>query len=444
MNTNQVTMDTVPLNKFHLKLFAYCAGCPLVDGYVLGSVAISLSIMSTQIPMSPIMSGLIGTGSLLGMFFGGMFGGYITDLIGRKKMYVLDFALLSILGVLQFFISDPMQSFIIRILLGVGLGATFPIAGPYLSEFSPQKNRGTFVGALNAVWFIGYALSYVVCYLLLPVGVNNWRWMLVSGAVPSLLWLIFIFAMPESPRWLVSKGREEEANKILKQIGDNVVLPEEQEPEEKTAFLDIFRNGYGKWVFFAAAFWTLQIVPVFGLGTYLPTIMEKFGFAQENLQYLGSAIINCLYLIGLIPIFLYMDTAGRRPTLIWSFLICTAALLILGLISGRNMPFGVILILFVLFGASNTAGGAHQWVYPNELFPTHIRATAVGFITGVTRVLSAISTFFAPIVLSNFGLTATLYICAAVSAAGLLLSIVMAPETKNMNLTKAASLNKSI
>ena len=171
-----------------------------------------------------------------------------------------------------------------------------------MAEFSPKRHRGSLVGALNAFWYIGYACSFVVGYLLLPLGnETSWRWMLASSAVPGLLWLLSSYVMPESSRWLISKGREKEANDVLKLIGDNVILPEGQESEEKTAFLDIFRHGYGKWVFFVAAFWSLQVLPTFGIGTYIPMIMEGFGFTEGNIQYLGAAIMNAFYLLGLIP-----------------------------------------------------------------------------------------------------------------------------------------------
>lgn len=441
MSAKKVTIDEVALNKYHLKLIAYCSGCSIVAGYVVGAVAISLSTMSKQMPMTATMSGLVGTGTLIGMIFGSMIGGYITDKIGRKKMYVLDFLFMAIVNILQFFVASPIQAFALRLLLGIGVGVTFTIAGPYLAELSPQKNRGVIVSALNVLWYVGYAISNVVCYLLLATGDNCWRWMLLSGAVPCILWLIGIRKMPESPRWLAGHGRGSEVDAVLKKIGPNVIMPldEEQEQKQTSGFLEIFKNGNGKWIFFVAAFWSMQIISFFAVGTYLPTIIEQLGFGSGNKQYLGSAIINCLYLIGAIPIFAFMDRAGRRPTLIWSFVISTIPLFILAFTADKNLSFILILILFVTFGASNMAGAALDYVYPNELFPTQIRATAVGFITGLTRVISAISTFLTPVIIQSMGLKTALFICAVTSLAGFVLSVVMAPETKDMNLSEINS-----
>ena len=386
---------------------------------------------------------MIGMGTLAGMCVGSLVGGQITDVIGRRRMFVLDFAFIVVVCVAGFFFTDPVMVFVFRFLLGIGLGAVYPIAGPYMSEFVPRKSRGSLVGALNAFWYVGYAASFVVGYFMLGIGDEAWRWMLATPGVVAVVWLIARYFMPESPRWLMNRGEYEEAERVLKKIGPNVTLPEGDEEVEKMGKLsDIFKDGYGRWVFFVGAFWSLQVLPTFGIGTYVPSIMESLGFAEGNLQYLGAAVINVFYLLGLIPIFFLMDTMGRRKTLIWSFLVSGLALLVLALTSGWNMSFTFIIIVFIIYGAFNVAMGAHDWVYPNELFPTHVRGTAMGFITAVTRIVAAVGTFMFPFILSQWGLAVTLYICGGLFLLGWLLSVVMAPETRNMNLAEASALRE--
>ena len=400
-----VSMDDVPLNKFHIKVFLCSAGCPFVDGYSLGIIAVALAQMHTYVEMSSLMAALIGMATLGGMFVGSLIGGQITDIIGRRKMFVLDFAFIVLVSFLGFFFVDPLAVFIFRLLLGIGLGADYPIAGPYMSEFMPKHKRGAMVGALNAFWYFGYASAFVIGYFMLNIGESAWRWMLATPGVIALAWLIARAVMPESPRWLMAQDRDAEAQNVLKRIGPNVVLPEHdaQNFEKTGKFTDIFKNGYGKWVFFVATFWSLQVLPTFGIGTYVPVIMENLGFAEGNMQYLGSAIMNVFYLLGLIPIFFLMETMGRRLTMIWSFVISGAALFVLAATSGLSMPFWFILIVFIIYGAFNVVMGAHQWVYPNELFPTNIRGTAMGFCTAISRIASAVGTFLFPFVMNNWG-----------------------------------------
>ena len=444
MQAKTITVDQVPFGRFHLKMFGWCAGGPFLTGYVLGDVAIGLSVMSGQIEISDTMSGLIGSSALFGAIFGSLIGGYMADKIGRKTMYLIDFAWLAVMSLAQVLVGSAAVAFALRFALGIGIGATFAIAGPLLAEFSPQRNRGVLVSTQNAMWYVGYASGNVVCYLLLGLGADAWRWMLASSAVPALIWLVACLGMPESPCWLAGKGRGEEAGRVLSLLGPDVALPEAPKadgPEHTASYADIFRGGYGKWVLFISIFWSCTIIPVFSLGTYTPEIVAQLGFGDGTMQYLGTALINLLYLIGLIPTFTMIDTVGRRPTLILSFAVSAAALLAMGLTTGMELPFAVVLTLFVLYGAAATSGGAHQYLYPNELFPTSVRATAVGLVTSISRVVSAVATFATPIVMGALGVRATILISAGALVAGLVATVAMAPETKGMDLSDAAALS---
>ena len=445
-HSKTMTVDQVPFGRFHLKMFGWCAGGPFLTGYILGDIAIGLSVMSGQVEVSDTMAGLIGSGALFGAIFGSLIGGYMTDRIGRKKMYLIDFAWLAIISLAQFIVGSALFAFVLRFLLGIGVGATFAISGPLLAELSPQRNRGVLVSTQNAMWYVGYASANVICYLLLGLGADAWRWMLASSAVPALIWLAFCLAMPESPCWLADKGRTEEAKQVLALIGTNVVLPatpKVKEPAREPSYADVFRGGYSKWMLFISIFWSCTIIPVYSLGTYTPEIVAQLGFGDGNMQYLGTAVINLLYLLGLIPTFTMIDTVGRRPTLILSFAVSAGALLAIGLTTNMNMPFTVVLVLFVLYGAAATSGGAHQYLYPNELFPTSVRATAVGLVTSMSRVVSAVATFVTPLVMGVLGVRATILISAGVLAIGLAATVIMAPETKDMDLSDAAALTKS-
>lgn len=434
-------MEDMPLCKFHMKIFAYASGSSFVDGYSLGIIAIALSVMQSDFDMSVTMIGLLGMGTLGGMVIGGLVGGYFTDILGRKKMFIIDMLLLGIFTTLQFFVTDPTQLVVLRFLIGIALGTDYPIAGSLMSEFAPSKHRGALLGGINAFWFIGYAISYLIGYFLLPLGQGSWRWMLISGALPIVLLLLARLNMPESPHWLIKQGRHKEANTIVEKVfGQGVVVSHEEQEAKKTSLVDIFKNGYGKRTFFVSTFWSLQVMTTFAIGIYIPEILGQFGFQDGSQKYLGSAIINLFYLIGIFPALYLVEKYGRRPTLIWPFLITAIALFSLGVLSAGSTPFIFIILIFIIYGIFNTGMGSHQWIYPYELFPTHVRGTGGGFTTTISRIASAISTFFFPVILDNFGVSITMYIAAFLLMIGFVISAFMAPETKSMNLKEAGSI----
>ncbi|MED4074209.1 MFS transporter [Priestia endophytica] len=437
------TLEEMPLSKFHFQMFFYTGGGAFIDGYIIGIIAVALSILQPQFDMSLTMVGIVGMAALVGMFFGGVVGGYLTDLIGRKKMFILDLVVFVIASVLQYFVNDPMQLIVLRFILGLAVGADYPIAGTFMAEFAPKKNRGSLLGGLVALWYVGYGVSYLVGYLMLSLGEDSWRWMLVSSAVPAIIILLARLRMPESPMWLASKGRKKEAQATVQRIfGKGVILSDSPEGKEKTSFLDMFRNGYGKWTIFIALFWTLQVAPSFAIATYIPEVLGQFGFADGNKEYLGSALMSLFYIVGLLPALYLVEKLGRRPVLIWPFLVSAAILTVLGFTASWHMSFAFTIVLFIIYGIFNTGMSIHQWIYPNELFPTKIRGTALGFGTGISRIGSSLSTFLFPIILSQYGLSVTLYICASLFFIGFIISILMAPETKNMSLEETSSLNK--
>lgn len=114
--------------------------------------------------------------------------------------------------------NDPVTLFILRILIGIALGGDYAVGSTLLAEFAPRKYRGLLLSSLNVLWTIGYVLSNVVGYYLGKMGPDSWRWMLVSAVVPAVIVLVMRIGTPESPRWLVKMGRNEEAREIVKNI----------------------------------------------------------------------------------------------------------------------------------------------------------------------------------------------------------------------------------
>lgn len=199
-------------------------------------------------------------------------------------------------------------------------------------------------------------------------------------------------------------------------------------------FWGAFRKPYGKRTLFVSLFWTFQIIPLFGLHTFGPTILEAFNVSGGSL--LGSVLLSVMFLVGLVPGIILIDRVGRRPFIVWSFALMVLPLVILGVAPTAAAP--IVVACFCFYALVTGGPSILEWAYPTELFPTEIRATAVRIATSASRIGAAVGTYLLPYGLEHLGLGPTMLMGAGITAAGLLVCIAWAPETKGRSLTEAA------
>jgi Sugar phosphate permease len=443
MTSQQSTsvVEEAHFSPFLKKLTVFCSGGPFLDGYILVIIGSALSQLAPELGLNSFWTGILGASSLLGLFIGGAVFGYITDLMGRQLMYMIDLITIIVCSIAQMFVKTPMELFILRFIIGMAVGADYPIATSLLAEFSPRKYRGFMLGILMVMWYVGATVADIVGYALYDV-VGGWRWMLGSAAIPALIIVLGRFGTPESPRWLVSKNRFDEARAVLKKVyGPEAELSDLEQTTEKTKFSKIFGADYLKRTIFAGMFWMCQIVPLFAIYTFGPVILQQFGLASGKLAIMGDTLISGVFLIGCIPAMFLVNTWGRRPLIIWCFGFMTLGMLILGIFP-TAAPW-VIMLGFSIYALFSGGPNVLEWVYPNELFPTDIRASAVGMATAFSRIGAAIGTFALPFWLKSIGVGTTMLIMAAVTFVGFLVCVGMAPETRGLTLSEASSVNST-
>ncbi|MFC7394637.1 MFS transporter [Scopulibacillus cellulosilyticus] len=426
---------------FHARLTLYSSGGPFLDGYILSIIGIALTQITPQLHLNAVWSGLIGASALLGIFIGG-FCGYLTDKIGRQLMYTLDFVILIVASVLQFWVHNGAELFILRLILGIAVGADYPIATSLLAEFAPRKHRGAMLGVTLFGYYVGSTVAYIIGDWMLNIGPDAWRWMLASSAVPAVILVLLRLGTPESPRWLLNQGRKKDADKVVKEVfGEKAsveeIIPPGAEAEE-TSFLKVFSSGYLKRLLYIGLFETFQVAPLFAMLTFGPEMLKSFHLFEGSAG-LGSAIISFLFLIGCVPALLLVNKMGRRPMMITSFAVMTLGILLLGLFP--HGPLAFIIIGFILYAIFSGGPNVMDWLAPNELFPTEVRGTAVGVATSISRVGAFFGTYLFPIGLQDLGIGPTMIIGAIVTFAGLLVCIFMAEETKNQTLNEASSVD---
>lgn len=432
-------VDDAPVGGFHRKLAAACSGGPLLDGYLLGIVGIALTGITAQMRLSTTIEAVVGVAALVGMFFGGLVFGPITDRVGRKTMYTLDLLVLIVASVLSVFVTTAWQLIVLRFVIGVAIAADYPIATALLSEWLPRRRRAQMFTTVIIIWYIGTALAYLVGYVVTELlGDGGWRWMLGSAAILATVVFLLRLGTPESPRWLVSAGRSEEAARVIEQtLGVPVTAAElaglAPEPTAgRGSITALFRGVYLRRTAFVVIFFSCAIIPLFALLTFGPQLLGSLGLGHGNLANLGTAIINLVFALGCLPAMRLLETIGRRKVIIWSFALMVVPLVALGVWS--HAPGAVVVALFCLYALFSGAPGILEWGYPNELFPTHIRAAAVGVAIALTRFGAAVGTFLVPLSLVGLGTAATMYIGAAITLVGMLACVAWAEETRHRSL----------
>lgn len=435
MTGQSYKIDDAPLNKFHLKITALTFGSNFSDGYALGIIGIALTLIGPQMKLNAIWEGLLGSSALIGLFFGSLVLGRLSDRVGRQKIFLLNFLVITIATILQFFVSGPVELFILRLVIGFALGGDYAVGSTLLAEFAPRKYRGFLLGSLNVLWTVGYVVASFVGYYLENSGSEAWRWMLVTSAIPAIIVLILRIGTPESPRWLIGRGRLEEARDIVrKHIGPNAEIDETVDPQETSGFKILFDKQYRKRTIFGGLFYVCNVIPYFAIYTFLPLILKIMGYTED---FTVDTLLNIFLLVGALGGLWFMEKYTRRGFTIWSFAFLAISLFLLSVVHNHLLA----MIFFVLFTFMMSAASNLTLVYPAELFPTELRASGVGMVTAISRVGSAIGTFLLPISMNSLGFTPSMITLAVVLLIGMLVSMAWAPETKDLTLNEASNPN---
>ncbi|MFK0314096.1 MFS transporter [Pseudomonas sp. NPDC090233] len=422
--------------KFIIKLTTLISGGMLIDGFILGAIGIVMPAITNDLELSLAWQGLIGASALIGIFLGGPLGGYLADKIGRKPMFTIDLAIFLVGSVLQFFVTEAWQLFAVRLLMGVAIGADYAIGWPLLAEFAPARLRGKLLCVQEVGWYVGYLASYAIGWALTVSDTANWNVILGLSTIPTVIVLLARLGTPESPRWLMSKGRTQEALALAEEY----MSPDERADlgakyeGKRLGFASLFSPEYAKATIFVSVFWICLVTPYFAIGTFVPTVLEHLGL-EDGLT--GGLAINAIAVGGTLIAVALIEKVGRRKLAIPPFAIATVALFIVAFF--WNVSPVVTVICFLTFSLANAVSTTLTGVYPGEVFPTEIRGVGVGFATAASRVGAAAGTFLLPLSMEAYGITTTVLIAGGVSFFGLIVTYFLAPETKGKLLSETSA-----
>jgi sugar porter (SP) family MFS transporter len=379
--------------------------------------------------------------ALWGTVIGAIFGGIPTNKIGRKNTLLIIGILFLFSAIGSAFANDPFVFAAFRFIGGLGVGASTIAAPAYISEISPAKDRGKLVAFYQFNIVLGILLAFLSNYLLSDFGENSWRWMMGVQAIPSIIYLLFVLTIPESPRWLLSQSRNVEAKKVLKLMGQegdyekmlfDITLDEKNASDSKDSiFLKKYRTPL-LLAFFIALFNQLSGINAFLY--YSPRIFQEAGLGESTalLSSIGIGAINLVF--TLIGVFL-IDRLGRKVLMYIGSIGYIISLSLVALAFFLHWQGIAVPIFLFLFVASHAIGqGAVIWVFISEIFPNHLRASGQSFGSSTHWVLAAIIPSLIPFLFSTIGPGVVFLFFAIMMVFQLLFVAFMMPETKGISL----------
>ena len=397
------------------KLFRWSVVASLA-GFIFGFDTVVIS--GANIPIknlwntTPLFHGFfIMSMALWGTLFGSIFGGIPTDRYGRKKVLIVLGILFAISAIGSALANGPYVFSLFRFIGGIGIGVSSVVAPTYISEISTPKTRGK-LGALyqfNIVF--GILAAFLSNYFLQGFGgENDWRWMLGILLVPSVIFTLMVFGIPESPRWLITqKNNILAASYIFKEMGVEDVQKEvdfiikgnkTNSSDFKTDSFFIVKHKKVIWLAFLIAFFN-QLSGINFILYYAPEILSRIGlWAKDSL--LNSIAIGGINLIFTFVGLYLIDIVGRKKLLlIGSIGYIISLSLVAGCFISHASPF-VLMSFLLLFIAAHAIGqGAVIWVFISEIFPNRLRATGQAFGASVHWVFAAIITLITPLFLDE-------------------------------------------
>lgn len=379
--------------------------------------------------------------ALWGTVIGAIFGGIPTNKIGRKNTLLWIGILFFFSAIGSAFANDPYVFAAFRFIGGLGVGASTIAAPAYISEIAPAKDRGRLVAFYQFNIVLGILMAFLSNYLLNDVGENSWRWMMGVQAFPSVIYILLIITIPKSPRWLLSKFKNEEARKVLQIMGqeaDYENMKRKIEIDNNNASLandTIFLKKYRKPLVlaFLMAFFN-QLSGINAFLYYSSRIFQEAGLGESTalLSSIGIGVVNLIF--TLLGVFL-IDRLGRKILMYIGSVGYIISLSLVAMAFFFNWEGIAVPVFLFLFIAAHAIGqGAVIWVFISEIFPNHLRASGQSFGSTTHWVLAAIIPSLIPFLFSTVGPGVVFLFFAVMMVFQLLFVAFMMPETKGISL----------
>lgn len=446
-------IDNSPLKITHYKIWLLSALGVFMDGLDLFIIAVALPLIDIQFHPNKWELGLIGAASPTGAIFGAMMLGYLTDKIGRKKLYVGSMGLFVIFSFLSAAAWSVNALILFRFLLGIGIGADYPISSTYLSEFMPKKLRSRAIisaFSFQALGALGGAAIGLVILIFYP-DPTAWRWMLGITIIPAIIIGLMRTQLPESALWLQSKNQHKKAAEIVAKVigkqksntvslivSDKVV--QHKEFQKKAFYYELFTKKYIRQTLLTSVPWFIMDICLYGVGVFSAMILASIfatpsaPTADATHDYIlrstraitGSVFLDIFLVVGFVSAIFSIRKLGTIRLQNIGFFGMTIGLVILG-IATHGHQNGIFAILgFAVFNLMvNFGPNPTTYMLPTERFPPYIRASGHGFAASSGKIGAAIGIFFLPVFMKSIGISNSMFLLAGCALLGLICTAIL-------------------
>jgi len=435
-------LDRLPISSFHYRIFWLVGAGMFFDGYDLyvagGVLASAISTHFSTLPQN--LKFLSWT--FIGMTLGALITGYVGDAMGRRFTYQINLLIFGLASLAAAFVQSMDQLIICRFIQGLGLGAEIVVGYSTLTEFVPPKTRGRWLAFMAFIVVAGFSVTAILSYLIIPN--FGWRPMFVIAGIGSLIVWYLRKSLPESPRWLESKGRTAEAEALMQTIEKEAAtagaLPAPAQPAPipqvtATAMLKppILQSMIvGSWVLI-----TINTL-IFGFVIFLPQFFLRQGLTiTHSLAY--TLVLSAASLIGCAVGAYAADFIGRRWTIIGASVVTIVVGYVYARFNAASDPATVLTVGFVLIVAIYVLTALLFGVYTPELFPTEIRLTANGICNTIGRAATVVSPFVVGYLMVHYKLPGVLWLMIGLLVVQILVVLVWGVEPRNRALEDVAA-----
>ena len=407
------------------------------DAYTVLAIAFAMPQLVSEWKLAPAEVGIIISAGYVGQLFGAVFFGSLAEKIGRLRTLFITIVLFMSMDIACLFAWSGVSMMAFRFFQGVGTGGEVPVASAYINEFIGAEKRGRFFLLYEVIFPIGLMFAGMAGYFLVPI--YGWQAMFIVGLIPSVLTIPLRWFMPESPRWLASKGRIAEADAVVKVLEDDatrrgpvlrepVVRPLDSRATAGSDWRELFKGIYLKRTFMIWGLWVCVYMINNGLVTWLPTLYKQVFQLPLQTSLAYGWMTSGVGVIASIVCALWIDKVGRKPWYAAAFLFGAMPLLMLAWL-GATSATEILILATAAYAVLQTIAFS-LYLYSAELYPTRLRAVGTGFGSAWLRAGSSIGPILVGSIVADLGIQYVFAAFAAVAIIGGLVTLLFAIETK--------------